>query len=183
MKKFFLLLLVSFLLFSCATKKQILYFQDIDDLDNQNITTTFDPVIESNDILHITVSSFNEEVVKPFQRNTGLQSNTIGNNNIGLQGYLVNKEGKIPFPVLGEITVAGKTRMEVEKMLKQKLLNYVTDAVVDVRIVNFRITVLGEVTNPGVFIVKNERVTLPEAIGLAGDFTLDGSRKNIRTTV
>lgn len=179
MKKFFLLLLVSFLLFSCATKKQILYFQDIDDLDNRNITTTFDPVIESNDILHITVSSFNLEVVKPFQRNTGLQSNTIGNNNIGLQGYLVNKEGKIPFPVLGEITVAGKTRMEVEKMLKQKLLNYVTDVVVDVRIVNFRITVLGEVTNPGVFIVKNERVTLPEAIGLAGDFTLDGSRKNI----
>ncbi len=178
MKKQFLLLISILTLFSCATKKQVLYFQDIDTLNQTQVNTRFNPVIEANDILHITVSSFNEEVVKPFRRNSGLQNN-LGNNNIGLQGYLVNSEGKIPFPVLGDITVAGKTRMEVEQVLKQKLATYVTDAVVDVRIVNYRITVLGEVINPGVFTIRNERVTLPEAIGMAGDFTIDGNRNNI----
>ncbi len=178
MKKFFLLFLITVSLFSCATKKQVLYFQDIEKLNNADLNTSFNPIIETNDILHITVSSLNEEVIKPFQKNTGLQSN-VGNNNIGLQGYLVNTEGNIPFPGLGEIHVAGKTRMEVEQLLKQKLSEFVTDAVVDVRIVNFRVTVIGEVNSPGVFSVKNERITLPEVIGLAGDFTLEGNRKNV----
>ena len=178
MKKQLLLLMPMLILLSCATKKQVLYFQDIDTLDKTQINTRFNPIIEANDILHITVSSFNEEVVRPFRRNTGLQNN-IGNNNLGLQGYLVNSEGKIPFPVLGDITVAGKTRTEVEQILKQKLAVYITDAVVDVRIINYSITVLGEVTNPGVFTIRNERVTLPEAIGMAGDFTEEGNRKNI----
>lgn len=179
MKHLFLLLGLCCMLLSCSTKKQVLYFQDIEKLDNSTVATAFDPIIEPNDVLYITLSSLNEEVLKPFQKNKSNTSVATGNANIELQGYLVNVEGNIPFPVIGEIQVSGKTRKQVEKLLKQALLQYVTDVVVDVRILNFKVTVLGEVNKPGVFSVKDERITLPEAIGLAGDFTLDGNRKDI----
>ena len=117
-------------------------------------------------------------MVKPFQRMTDVENN-VNSNNPGLQGYLVNSSGMIRFPVLGDVNVIGKTRAEIEKDLKARLSEYVTDVVVDVRIMNFKVTVLGEVNNPGVYSVKDERVTLPEAIGLAGDFTQDGNRNEI----
>jgi len=178
MKKILLLSLAVISLFSCATKKEILYFQDSQVLDEKTIDQAFEPIIEPNDILYITVSSMDETVIKPFQRNTGLQnSGTSGN--IGLQGYLVNSEGVIQFPTIGELAVSGKTRAEVQTLLKGKLLEFIKDAVVDVRILNFKVTVIGEVTNPGVFTIQDERVTLPQAIGLAGDFTLDGRRKDV----
>ena len=118
------------------------------------------------------------EVVKPFQRNSGLE-NITGTNNLGLQGYLVDAEGTIQFPGIGSTAVAGKTRAAVEAALKTALLEYVKDVVVDVRIINFKITVLGEVNNPGVFTVADERVTIPQAIGLAGDFSQNGRRNDV----
>ncbi|PKA84350.1 polysaccharide export outer membrane protein [Ulvibacter sp. MAR_2010_11] len=178
MKKYCLLFVLAFSLFSCATKKQILYFQDADTLNQTAIDKNFEPLIEPNDILHIALSSMDQEVLLPFVRTTGLENN-IGNNNAGLQGYLVSNTGLIHFPVLGDVAVAGKTRGEVETTLQTQLEDYVKDVVVDVRIMNFKITVLGQVTHPGVFEIKDERVTLPEAIGLAGDFTLDGNRNEV----
>ncbi|MBZ0327471.1 MAG: polysaccharide biosynthesis/export family protein [Altibacter sp.] len=178
MRKSLLVLVAVFSLLSCATKKQILYFQDVDALDQSTIDQKFEPIIEPNDILHVSISSIDSEVVKPFERITGLEGN-IGNSNPGIQGYLVNTEGDIRFPVLGNVNVSGKTRGDVEKMLKEQLSEYIKDVVVDVRIMNFKVTVLGQVTHPGVFTVKDERITLPEAIGLAGDFTLDGNRNEV----
>lgn len=170
---FLLLLLVT----SCATKKQILYFQDAEELNQSDDTQIFEPIIEANDILHVSVSSMNNEVVLPFKRNTG--ENISNNQNQLLQGYLVNAEGKIQFPVLGEIEVAGKTREEVVLMLKNKLSEFITDVVVDVRIMNFKVTVLGAVNSPGVYRIQDERVTLPQALGLAGDLSQDGKRSEI----
>jgi polysaccharide export outer membrane protein len=178
MKHIFLFLSIIFLLGSCATKKQIHYFQDAEDLNQSDINIQFEPIIEANDILHISISSIDNDVVKPFQRMTDVENN-VNSNNPGLQGYLVNSSGMIRFPVLGDVKVIGKTRAEIEKDLKARLSEYVTDVVVDVRIMNFKVTVLGEVNNPGVYSVKDERVTLPEAIGLAGDFTQDGNRNEI----
>lgn len=178
MKHIFLFLSIIFLLGSCATKKQIHYFQDAEDLNQSDINIQFEPIIEANDILHISISSIDNDVVKPFQRMTDVENN-MNSNNPGLQGYLVNSSGMIRFPVLGDVKVIGKTRAEIEKDLKARLSEYVTDVVVDVRIMNFKVTVLGEVNNPGVYSVKDERVTLPEAIGLAGDFTQDGNRNEI----
>lgn len=178
MKKSLLIILAAVSLFSCATKKEILYFQDANELNNTNTQKAFEPLIEQNDILYISISSIDEQIVKPFNRQIGLEG-SINNSNPGLQGYLVNPEGSINFPVLGVLSVAGKSRSEVETMLKEHLLEYVKDVVVDVRIMNFKITVLGEVNNPGVYTIKNERVTLPEALGLAGDLSEDGSRINI----
>lgn len=178
MKKIFLLIVAVACLNSCATKKEILYFQDSETLDQQSINQAFEPIIEPNDILHISVSSMDSEVVKPFQRDSGLDSGA-GNNNLSLQGYLVDAVGTIQFPGIGSIAVAGKTRATVEADLKTALLEYVKDVVVDVRIINFKITVLGEVNSPGVFTVEDERVTIPQAIGLAGDFSDNGRRNDV----
>lgn len=162
---------------SCATKKEIIYFQDIDELDLKDISQTFEPIIEKNDILYISVSSMDEELVKPFQRTTQTENRT--NINPELQGYLVGTDGLIRFPVLGGIEVAGKTRAEVENIIQTQLKQYVLDVVVDVRIMNFKITVLGEVNAPGVYRISDERVTLPQALGLAGDLSEDGKRDQV----
>ncbi|MEH6765232.1 MAG: polysaccharide biosynthesis/export family protein [Aequorivita antarctica] len=178
MNKIIIFLLICISLFSCATKKEIVYFQDAESLNLKEIETSFEPIIEPNDILYITVSSMDEEVTRPFKRTIGSEGSPI-TNNIQLQGYLVDSEGNIRFPVLGTLPVMGKTRGTVEKELKTKLSEYITDVVVDVRIINFKVTVIGEVKAPGVFRIQDERVTLPEAIALAGDLTQDGNRKQI----
>lgn len=173
-----LLLLIVGSLFSCATKKEIIYFQDSEALNQSEIQKAFEPLIEPNDILHISISSFDATLVAPFNKEKVAQ-NAVNEQSLSLQGYLVSPEGTINFPVLGHINVAGKTRSGIEQLLKGKLTDYVTDVVVDVRILNFKVTVLGEVNAPGVYTIRNERVTLPEALGLAGDLTEDADRNNI----
>ncbi len=174
-----LLLAFSFLLLvSCATKKEIVYFQDMQGLTNQDGSLSFEPIIENNDVLHISISSLSREALEPFRRKTGLEGN-IGNSNPTLQGYLVNSEGNINFPVLGNIKASGKTREGLKNELKSQLSEFITDVVVDVRIMNFKVTVLGEVNNPGVYSISDEQVTLPQAIGLAGDLSEDGKRENV----
>ena len=178
MRNFFSLLAVLLIVTSCATKKEIIYFQDAEALNSKLSELAFEPIIESNDILYIAISSMNAEVLVPFKRNTGLEG-TVSNSNAGLQGYLVNVGGSIRFPVIGDIAVAGKTRGEVEEHLREKLSEFVTDVVVDVRIMNFKVTVIGAVNAPGVYTIPDERVTLPQAIGLAGDLSVDGKRDNV----
>ncbi len=178
MKNLLRLTIIALLLSSCASKKDILYFQDVESLNQKEITQDFDPIIETNDILHITISSINEDVLKPFLK-TIQNPQTTTNSNPGLDGYLVRVDGTISFPVIGDILVAGYNRNYAEKVLKEKISKYVKDVVVDVRIMNFEITVIGEVKNPGVYNIKDERVTLPEALALAGDMTQDGKRSTI----
>ena len=178
MKNYLTLLSLLLLVSSCATKKEIIYFQDAEELNLQSTTQTFEPIIENNDILYVAISSIDEAVIAPFKRNTGLEGN-ITNANAGLQGYLVNSDGAINFPVIGELSVASKTRGQVKADLKAALLEYITDVVVDVRIMNFKVTVIGQVNAPGVYTIQDERVTLPQAIGLAGDLSQDGKRENI----
>lgn len=178
MKKILLFLATAQLLVSCATKKQIVYFQDAPMGTTIGEQQKFVPVIESNDILHISVSSMNDDVLVPFRRNNEGQNNA-NNNNPGLQGYLVNADGNIRFPVIGEFPVAGKTRDMVVAELSARLKEFITDIVLDVRIINFKVTVLGEVNNPGVYTINDERVTVPQALGLAGDLSEDGKRGNI----
>jgi len=178
MRNNLILLLVIFLFTACATKKEIVYFQDANTINEKLIQQKFEPIIESNDILHIAISSMNEAVLAPFIRNKGAEG-TANNTHPSLQGYLVDAEGNIHFPLIGDFLVVGKSRGQVEKDLKEKLFEYITDVVVDVRIMNFKMTVLGEVNNPGVYSIPDERVTLPQALGLAGDLSEDGKRENV----
>lgn len=146
---------------------------------NKNYT----PTLKTDDLLSITVSSTDPDAVKPFN----LPIATMFNNNMGSYsqgaptppGYLIDAEGNIEFPIIGKIKVAGMTRPAAIEIIREKLKIYVKDATVIIRILNYKVTVLGEVKNPGTFTIPNERISLPEAIGIAGDLNITGLRKNV----
>ena len=183
MKKFLLIVLGLLIFSSCSTRKEIVYFQGIENIQSFDSLRKFEPRIEVNDVLNINVSSMNDEVVEPFRMDvgsgSGSRSGSSGNNNnASMYGYLVDTEGNIQFPVLGEINVINQTRGQLEDYLTRRLKEYVTDVVVRVRIVNFKITVLGE-TGSSVIDVPDERISVPQAMAMAGDITYDGKRDNI----
>ena len=180
MKKILYVILSLLVFASCSTRKEIVYFQDVERIKSFDSIRQFEPRIEVNDVLNINVSSLNDEVVEPFRMDIGNRAGggNTGNNNASLQGYLVDVDGSIQFPVLGKIKVEGLTRSQLEEDLTRQLREYVTDAVVRVRIVNFKITVLGE-TGSSVIDVPDERISVPQAIAMAGDVTYDGKRDNI----
>ncbi|TQI70438.1 polysaccharide export outer membrane protein [Gramella sp. Hel_I_59] len=183
MKKFLIIVLISSCLFSCATKDQVVYFNDVQELEGRENLLDYEPQIEKNDVLRINVSSssVNPEIVAPFQMNQqGGQSGGGGGQNLSLTGYLVSPDGTINFPVLGTIAVKGLTRTEIQEKLEEEILDYVRDPVVDVRIVNFSVTVLGEVGSPGRVQISDGRVTMPELLAMSGDISYTGKRQNIR---
>ncbi len=179
MKNRFLILLSLIVLTSCSTKKEIVYFQGAEKLSNMKDLAKFQPVFEVNDILQISVSSLNAEVVEPFNMNNGASSMGGGQQGPSLMGYIIDIDGNIQFPVLGKIRAAGKSRSEFESYLTEKLKAYVTDAVVAVRLLNFRVVVLGEAGSQTVVNVENERMSIPELIATVGGVNYEGKRQNI----
>ena len=182
MKRYFFLILgiiILTILNSCSTREEIVYFQNIEKLNGMEAIEQFEPRIEINDVLNIQVSSLNEEVVKPFQLGNNQQSTGgSGGNSQMLNGYLVGVNGNINFPVLGEIPVVNMSRSELEEFLTDKLEKYVTDVVVRARIMNFKVTVMGE-TGSSVVQVEDGRISVPQVIAMSGDITYDGKRENI----
>ena len=134
-----------------------------------------------NDVLTIDVSALDEAVVKPFNLApiSYSDNNLNAQSNLTKQTYYVNKDGTINFPVIGEIKIGGLNREEATTLLKEKISPYVKDPIITIRITNFTVTILGEVNNPGAFIIQDERVSLTEALGLAGDLTIYGKRENV----
>ncbi len=184
MNKLFGLIILTLILNSCATKEEIVYFYEgKNTLEGQQNLLNYEPIIEKNDVLRINVSSssINEEIVAPFQMKINNQQagGAGGGQNLSLSGYLVSPDGKINFPVLGEIEVEGLTRTEIQKKLESQIEVYVKDPVVDVRIVNFSVTVLGEVGSPGRVSITDGRISMPELIAMSGDITYNGKRENI----
>lgn len=176
------------ILTSCASRKEIIYFQDEPITKEGKIDNSFQLTYKPNDILTIDVSALDPDAVRPFNLASVMYSNTGGNlNSAGLnangnvlrQTYLVGPNGNIEFPVLGTINIGGQTRAEVTDMLKQKLTVYVKDPIVNIRLINFTVTVLGEVNRPGTYTIQDERISLSEALGLAGDLTIYGKRDNV----
>lgn len=174
----FLLLFLS----SCVSRKNIVYFQNMSELEAQADSEEAALEIQPNDLLSITVSAANMEAAQPF--NLPLTSApTPGDagvtGRLELQTYLVNSEGNIEFPVLGTVHVAGLTRQELTQKLKKEISRYVQDPIVNIKLVNFQVTVLGEVSRPGTFTVPDEKISLTKALGLAGDLTIYGRRDNV----
>ncbi len=180
---------------SCANQKDFVYFQnnakEADSLSSVPVEVkNYIPVLRTDDIVSIQISAVDPDVVKPFNLSQSVNSssslmgssNNSSNNNQGASsgsGYLIDANGMIDFPVLGQIKLAGLNRMQATELIKERLKAYVNSPIVILRILNFKVTVLGEVKSPGVFSIPNQRITLPEALGLAGDLTISGVRKNI----
>lgn len=174
------------MLASCGTVKDIAYFTQNKTLNNpQAIDEHSGIVIQPKDMLSIVVSGRNPELVAMFNLpvvNYQAGSETVSSGGQQrLLGYVVDNEGKIDFPVLGEIEVAGLTRWELAELIKNKLKadEYLTDAVVTVEFMNFKVSVIGEVNSPGLFIIEGDKVTVLQAIALAKDLTIFGERENV----
>jgi polysaccharide export outer membrane protein len=176
-----LLALISFifLLTSCANKKDILYYQDLKS-NSQSAINYIQNEILINDILYIKVDALIQESAKPFNLDMG-SANMVNMEMFKVQGYLVSTDGTIVFPILGTIKVAGKSTIELQTMLS-KMLNdkgYIKEANVNVRVVNSKVTILGEVRSPGTYSFDEQNISLNQAIGYAGDLTINGKRNDV----
>ena len=168
----------------CSDTKKLVYFDNIQDQVIKGGTMSGEPHIQKNDILSITVSSLNAEASAPFNapNNSVYTINTQTTLGSGtLAGYLVDPDGNIQFPVLGNIPVVGKTKSQLSNYISSQLKDrkLLLDPIVNVRFLNFRVSVLGEVTRPGVFTIPNEKLSIMEALGLAGDITIYGKKENV----
>lgn len=178
--KTIILLIISIFITSCASRKNIVYLQDVTN-DSLGESKLYETTFKQDDLLIIHVSSKEPEASVPFnlelvinpQPNSGL----VGQRQ--QQYYLVDNNGEIDFPVLGKIKVAGLTRKEFVTLLKNKLSEFMEEPSVNVRIMNFKVSVFGEVHKPGSYTIPSERITLLDAISLAGDATIYGFRKNV----
>ena len=164
---------------SCATKKDINYFQDTDSelellTDIENPFNFLD--IQPGDILDIQIKALNPESVLVFQRQSSLNLQQVQGQNRAIEGYLVGKEGSINLPIVGSIDTSNHNTQSFAKEIQKALSPYVNNSTVNIRILNFRVSVLGEVNNPGTFTVQEERLILPQVLGLAGDLTINGDR-------
>ncbi|MBP2831999.1 polysaccharide export protein [Aquimarina sp. U1-2] len=184
--KVVLVIISFFLFFSCKTPTNVVYFQNSKNLEKINAKNSFTPVFKVDDVISVIVSASDMDAARPFNLMIGSsnafpteQSNQPSNISGSEPTYLIDEAGYIEFPVLGKLKIAGLTRVEVKKMIKDKLKVYINDPIVDVRLKNFKITVIGEVNRPGSYAIPNERITIVEALGLAGDITITGKRSNV----
>ena len=170
---------------SCSPVKDIAYFQNRVVDQPEKIDKHAGIVIQPKDMLSIVISSRNPELVAMF--NLPVVSYQAGSEVVSgagqlrLLGYVVDNEGYIDFPVLGKLKVSGLTRWELSEMIKKKLVDggLLNDAVVTVEFMNFKVSVLGEVTAPGTYTIEGDKVTILQAISLARDLTIFGERENV----
>ncbi len=173
----------SILISSCGNTKKIVYFNNVPDAAFKDTKVPRQSPIQPNDILSITISSANAAASQPFnlQSNNISRATTVTGSNNESGGYLVNADGTIDLPILGAVQAGGLTKEE----LKTKIINLILsqkqliDPIVDIRYLNYEVTVLGEVAKPTVITVPNEKISLLKALGLAGDLTIYGKRNNV----
>jgi len=174
------------LLSSCGVKYETIpYFTDVpsDSTIQEQIKNQTVLKIQKNDILAITVNSLNPEASAIFNMGStsSNQTNATGNLDpvLTANGFLVDQNGNIQLPLVGSVQVVGLTTAEARATLEKKLVQYLKEPVVSLRLVNFRVSVLGDVLRPGVYPVNNERVNVSEALSMAGDLTITAERNNV----
>ncbi len=181
-----LLLLVVALLSSCVSPKELSYFRPVTSESAEEINKHLDsqpePRVKINDALVITVSALDPEAVVPYNLPSVAYATPTSSNvptTPSFQYYTVDANGDITFPVLGKLHVVGMTQSEVINMIQERLKGQLVNPIVTLRFLNARVTVLGEVKNPGTYILNNGRITILEALGMAGDLTQYARRDNI----
>lgn len=161
--------------FSCTSYKQVPYFQDVRRDSTIREKINYSPItMQPGDLIGLKVTSLNSEADAIFNNNSTdrLEQNAV-------VGYLVDDDGNINVPIIGIVKVAGFSTKDISTQLETKLLTYLSKPVVNVRILNFKISVLGDVNRPGSYSVENEKITLTEALSLAGDLNTTALRKNV----
>lgn len=183
---FFSFLALVSVLVGCTSQKKLAYFNGVNNdsalVYNSRFNYRTEPKIKAGDMLAITVSGVDPKTVTTFNLPFIAYSSPVSDQVYGspsLQAYNVDLDGSISFPVLGKLQVAGLTRVELIDMLSSKLKVYVQEPIVTVRFMNFSVTVLGEVNRPGSWQITNERTSILDVLGIAGDLTAYGRRENV----
>ena len=175
--KLFIVWVCGMCIFGCASSKKVVYLQDIKVDKRVKAACEYRTVIHVDDLLSIIVSCDDIEAALPFNTPMiGLGKEVTSGNQQAALGYLVDKEGYVDFPVLGKLQVDGISRND---MLKEKLSGYLKNPIVTIQFLNFKVTVLGEVRNPGSYKVNSERISILDALGMAGDLQINAKRKNV----
>tara|TARA_B100001173_G_scaffold95301_1_gene82495 strand:+ start:151 stop:906 length:756 start_codon:yes stop_codon:yes gene_type:complete len=172
-----LILFLIIALTSCASKKDVYYFQDINSSSVENSFKFLN--IQPGDILDIQIKALNPESVLIFQRQSVLTQQQLQVQNRAIDGYLVGENGTINLPIIGTVDTSEKTTNTLTLEIQEALSPYIKSPSVNIRLLNFRVSVLGEVARPGTFTVLEERVSLPQVLGLAGDLTINGDRNHV----
>jgi polysaccharide export outer membrane protein len=190
MRFVFTCMMIALLASACTTNRRLTYFSNLNTGADYkaDIKNNIEPKIQADDLLGITVSSLSSESNTLFNNGTiTAPAGTIAGAGAGAspmaarsgEGYLVDKSGEVNFPVLGKIKLAGLTKEEAAETLTNEIKKSVKNPTVNVRFLNFKITVIGEVNRPATFTVPTEKITVLEALGLAGDMTAFGKRENV----
>jgi polysaccharide biosynthesis/export protein len=180
---------ICFMMASCASYKNIPYFKNLPDSTyvykngvKINTVTYEELKIQPDDILQVNIQTIDPDLSNimgtSLSEPNGLKMNKT-DNTPDITGYLVDKQGMIELPVAGKIKVGGLTTVEAKEAIRNKAMTYYKEPVVNVRIVNFKVTVLGEVLRPGAYLINGEKATILDALGQAGDMTIFGLRKNV----
>lgn len=175
-----LILLVAILITSCRSSKDVEYFQDTDkipDVAYQYDMANYEIKIVPNDNLLITVSTLNPQASEPFNAINLSRSTSIST--LEWQGYLVDENGDVNFPVIGKVRLQGLTKSQAINFLQTKISNYVENPVVNIRFMNYKVAVLGEVARPGTYFIDSEKISIPDALAKAGDMTIYGKREDV----
>lgn len=184
MRKFFplyLILIVGLFLGSCSSSEKFALLQNVSQNKSEK-TADFQAVLQPDDLLMIIISTDNPLVSQPYNLSTVNVASVVSEIGVVQQrqlNYQIDQEGNIQMPNLGTVKAAGKTRNELVEDIKKLLVGKITNPVITVRILNYKISVQGEVNKPGTFPINSERVTLLEALSMAGDLTIYGKRDNI----
>jgi polysaccharide export outer membrane protein len=172
-------LLLTLFVVGCVSPKKIRYVQDIQQIDI-NQASRVGITLQPDDILTINLASERMEAVSSFYKQSYIPSNSSNSQASRIPEYIIDDQGYIKFPQIGRIELAGLTIAEAEQRLTEVLHPFVNDVSVELRLKNFKVTVLGDVKTPGTFFLEDNHVTLFQALGLAGDLNITGDRKKVK---
>lgn len=182
LKSISIILIIGLIISSCASKEDIVYFQNANDYETINSDNSHTNRFKIDDVVGIHISTLDPEASLPFNLYRGGAESPLGGSG-GMRpeqvDYIIDKNGEIDFPVVGAIKIVGLSPEETKNLVKEKLSPYLKNPIVNIRLRNFTVTILGEVNRPGTYAVNGEQITILEAIGLAGDLTIKGLRKNV----
>ena len=186
-KLLFGLLVVTMMITGCGSSKNVAYFQNSDSVKLDMSKVLYDARIMPKDMLTITVNTTDPDAAIPFNLTVATVQTaslrTQSTTTAALQSYLVDNEGNIDFPLVGSLHLGGLTKGEAEKLVLEKIKPFMSateNPIVTVRMINYKISVIGEVARPGMFTVANEKISILEALAQAGDLTIYGVRDRVK---